>query len=122
MTADERPVLGSGDLMVAFEDRPEVRAVIEYLATADAAKGWIEAGGFISPNASVPSDWYADPVSATQAEILADATVLRFDASDSMPAEVGQGTFWSGMVEWVSANGEGTEEVFSRIGESWPEG
>lgn len=120
-TPDDRPVLGSGDLMVAFDDRPEVRAVMEYLATADAAKGWIEAGGFISPNASIPPEWYADPVSAAQAEILASATSLSFDASDSMPAEVGQGTFWSGMVEWVSADGEGTEETFAAIEASWPQ-
>ncbi|HUG84860.1 MAG TPA: ABC transporter substrate-binding protein [Euzebya sp.] len=118
--ADDRPVLGSGDIMMMFDDRPEVRAVMEYLATADAAAGWIEAGGFISPNSSIPAESYADYASSQQAEILADATVLRFDASDSMPAEVGQGSFWAGMVEWVSAEGANTAEVFADIEASWP--
>ena len=54
--------------------------------------------------------------------ILNEATVLRFDASDIMPAEVGAGTFWGGMVEWVSDNGDGTESVFQDIEDSWPAG
>ena len=119
-TAEDRPVLGSGDMMLMFNDRPEVRAVMEYLATADAAAGWIEAGGFISPNSSVPTESYSDYASGQQAEILATATVLRFDASDSMPAEVGQGTFWTGMVDWVAADGGNTEQVFADIEASWP--
>lgn len=121
-TPEDRPVLGSGDMMVMFDDRPEVRAVMEYLATADAAQGWIEAGGFISPNSAIDSSAYSDYASGQQAEILADATVLRFDASDTMPAEVGQGSFWSGMVEWVQAEGANTEEVFAGIEASWPAG
>ncbi len=114
-----QPVLGGGDVFAAFDDRPEVLAVIEYLATADAARGWIEAGGFISPNRSVPTDWYGNYVDQAQAEILQGATTLRFDASDLMPAEVGAGTFWSGMVDWVS--GAETADVFQQIEESWPE-
>ncbi len=119
---DSVPVLGSGDMMVMFDDRPAVRAVMEFLATPEGAKSWIEAGGFISPNSSVPSDWYTDYASAEQAEILAAATTLRFDASDSMPAEVGQGSFWAGMVDWIAANGEGTEQVLADIEASWPSG
>jgi alpha-glucoside transport system substrate-binding protein len=113
-----RPVLGGGDVFAAFSDRPEVLAVIEYLATADAAKGWVEAGGFISPNKGVSADWYGNYVDQAQAEILQNATTLRFDASDLMPAEVGAGTFWTGMVDWVS--GTNTETVFQAIEDSWP--
>lgn len=119
---DSAPVLGSGDMFIQFNDRDEVRAVMEYLATADAAKGWAQSGGFISPNNSVPTDWYTDYASSEQAGILAAATALRFDASDIMPAEVGAGTFWSGMVEWIAANGENTEAVFQSVEDGWPEG
>jgi alpha-glucoside transport system substrate-binding protein len=118
----DAPVLGSGDMFIMFNDRPEVEAVMEFLATAEAAKVWAELGGLISPNSSVPLDWYTGYSSAESAAILAAATALRFDASDIMPAEVGAGTFWSGMVEWVSANGAGTETIFSGIEDSWPEG
>ncbi len=116
------PVLGAGDQMVMFDDRPEVRAVMEYLATAEAARGWIEAGGFVSPNQSVPLDWYSTYPNDELAEILNSADVFRFDASDVMPAEVGAGTFWSEMIQWVSANGADTETVLQRIEDSWPTG
>ncbi len=114
------PVLGGGDQIVMFNDRPEVRAVLEFLASAEGAKGWIEAGGFLSPNRSVPTAWYTAYPQNDLAEIMASATTFRFDASDTMPAEVGNGTFWSGMVDWVSANGDNTEDVFADIEASWP--
>jgi alpha-glucoside transport system substrate-binding protein len=114
------PVLGAGDQMVMFNDRPEVRALMEFLATAEGAQGWIEAGGFVSPNQSVPLDWYSTYPNDALAEILNSADVFRFDASDTMPAEVGTRTFWDGMVEWVSANGEGTEAILQQIEDSWP--
>lgn len=116
------PVLGGGDQIVMFDDRPEVRAVLEFLATADGAKGWIDAGGFLSPNQSVPLDWYTQYPQTDLAQILVEATTFRFDASDTMPAEVGNGTFWSGMVDWVAANGEGTEAIFEDIEATWPAG
>ena len=37
-----------------------------------------------------------------------------------MPKEVGAGTFWKGMVKWVSQNGEGTAAIFQEIENSWP--
>ncbi|MBW3618755.1 MAG: ABC transporter substrate-binding protein [Actinobacteria bacterium] len=120
--AQGRPVLGGGDMIVMFEDRPEVRAVMQFLATPEGAQGWIEQGGFLSANASTPTDWYETYTDQELARIFADATTVRFDASDSMPAEVGQGTFWSGMVEWISAGGADTEGVFGRIADSWPAG
>jgi alpha-glucoside transport system substrate-binding protein len=93
---------------------------MEYLATPEAAQPWIEEGGFISPNQSVPLDWYTTYPNDELATILADASTFRFDGSDTMPAEVGNGSFWGGMIDWVSANGDGTESIFSEIDGSWP--
>jgi alpha-glucoside transport system substrate-binding protein len=115
-----RPVLGSGDQMVMFNDRPEVRALMEYFATADGARGWVEAGGFLSPNNSIPLDWYSEYPTDELAAILQSADVFRFDGSDIMPAEVGGGTFWTGTVDWVAQDGEGTEQILSDIEASWP--
>ncbi|MFW6343674.1 MAG: hypothetical protein ACOC2B_02925 [Sediminispirochaetaceae bacterium] len=53
------------------------------------------------------------------AEILHDADTFRFDASDLMPGQVGAGSFWNGMTNWVS--GDDLEEVLEEIDESWPE-
>lgn len=116
------PVLGAADMFLMFNDRPEVRAIMEYLATAEAAKPWIDRGGFMSPNQSVPLDWYTDYPNDQLAVMLNEATVFRFDGSDAMPAEVGNGTFWSEMVNWVAAGGANTEEVFQNVEDSWPTG
>lgn len=113
-----KPVLGAGDVYAMMKDRPEVRAVMEYLATPDAAKGWIEKGGFVSPNKSVPLDWYKDELTKTSAEIMQNATVFRFDASDLMPGAVGTGSWWTGIVDLVQ--GQSADDVLKKIDESWP--
>ncbi|MEE8590501.1 MAG: carbohydrate ABC transporter substrate-binding protein, partial [Spirochaetia bacterium] len=50
---------------------------------------------------------------------LLNAKVFRFDASDLMPAEVGAGTFWTGMVDYIS--GIDLDRVLAEIEDSWPE-
>jgi alpha-glucoside transport system substrate-binding protein len=70
----------------------------------------------------VPDSAYTTFPSSGLGPILSQATTLRFDASDAMPAEVGQGTFWSGMVDWVSDEGQNTEQIFQQIEQSWPTG
>jgi alpha-glucoside transport system substrate-binding protein len=114
------PVLGGGDMFVMFHDRPEVRAFVQWLSTVDAVKDRVATGGFLAANNSVPADWYTSYPMSGLAEIARTATALRFDASDSMPKEVGAGSFWSGMVKWVSQNGDGTPAIFQEIEASWP--
>ena len=43
-----KPVLGAGDIYAMFNDRPEVRAVIQYFSMGESLKGWVEAGGAIA--------------------------------------------------------------------------
>ncbi len=113
------PVLGAAVMFVMFADRPEVRAFLQWLATPEGAAVWIERGGFLSPLTTVPPEAYPYP-NGGLAEMIANATTVGFDASDLMPASVGAGTFWSGMVDWVAADGENTEAVFQGIEDSWP--
>jgi alpha-glucoside transport system substrate-binding protein len=108
------PVLGAADQFVSFDDRDEVRALLEYLATPAAVQPMIAAGGFISPNESVPDDWYQDYSSRASADILAEATTLRDDASDGMPAPVGS-AFNAAMIDWIRAEGQNTEEILTRL-------
>jgi len=114
------PVLGGGDMFVMFNDRPEVRALLEWLSTPEGAETWAKAGGFLAANKNVPVDWYTSYPHNELAGLVAGASAFGFDASDLMPAEVGAGTFWSEMVEWVAAEGEGTDAVFQSIEDSWP--
>ncbi|UGQ13718.1 ABC transporter substrate-binding protein [Yinghuangia sp. ASG 101] len=74
-----------GDVMAMFDDTPEARQLITYLAGADAQTLWVEAGS-LSANRNVPLTAYAaDPVTQKIGRSLAEADVIRFDASDRMP-------------------------------------
>lgn len=114
-----KPVLGAGDIYAMFNDRPEVRAVMQYFSTGESLKGWIEAGGAISPHNDSNLDWYADPVTRGVAEILLNATAFRFDASDLMPGAVGAGTFWKYMTDYVSGSID-EDTALQQIDASWP--
>ena len=116
-----KPVLGAGDLFAAFNDRPEVREVMEYLTTGESTKAWLQSGGFVSPHEDTPLDWYPTDTDRKYAEILSGASVFRFDGSDLMPGAVGAGSFWTGMVDYVNADGENLDKVMQTIDASWPE-
>ena len=115
------PALGAGDGVVVFNDRPEVRAFAQFLSTPGGIEGWVKLGSAIAANTNVPAEWYEGHYkSEVAAGLLANATDFRFDASDLMPAAVGAGSFWTGMVDWIAANGENTDQVLQAIDDSWP--
>lgn len=96
------PVLGGADLIVVFNNTPEVQELVKYLATPQPQEIWAaKGGGFISPNKAVSLDAYPDELTRKMAEMVVSAEVLRFDGSDLMPAAVGAGSFWSGTLDYV---------------------
>ncbi|MCU0495013.1 MAG: ABC transporter substrate-binding protein [Chloroflexaceae bacterium] len=97
-----KPVLFSGDLMVAFADRPEVRAVMSYFSSGASVENWVKAGGATSPHKDSSLEWYTNEVDRQVADVLQQAESVRFDASDLMPGVVGAGTFWKGMTDYVA--------------------
>lgn len=114
-----KPVLGGGDIYALFNDRPETRAVIQFISTGDSVKAWVEAGGTISPHNDSSLDWYHDPVTRKIAEILKNATTFRFDGSDLMPGAVGAGSFWKSMTDFVSGSID-EDTALKQIDDSWP--
>jgi alpha-glucoside transport system substrate-binding protein len=112
---------GSADTLMVLADRPEVRAVAQFLATPSGIQRWIEAGSAISANNKVPQEWYAGFYKLDVAsKIVNAATYLGFDASDLMPPAVGAGSFWTESVNWINANGANTDQVLTNIDASWP--
>ena len=112
---------GSGDTVIVMKDRPEVKAVVQFLATPEGIQNWIRAGSAISSNQSTPADWYAGAYKlSVAADIVANADFIGFDASDLMPACVGAGTFWTQTVDWATNNGSNTDAVLQAIDASWP--
>ena len=68
-------------------------------------------------------DCYANDILADASVILTDALAAgtgRFDASDLMPAEVGSGSFWTGMIEYMQSGPDNVEAVLDDIEASWP--
>jgi alpha-glucoside transport system substrate-binding protein len=112
---------GSADTLMVLADRPEVRAVAEFLATPQGLQRWIEAGSAISTNSTTPPDWYAGAYKLKVAsEIASKAKGIGFDASDLMPGKVGAGTFWTKMDDWVNQGGTNTDATLKAIDDSWP--
>ena len=69
---------------------------------------------------SASLDWYESVVDRQVAELLANATSVRFDASDLMPAEVGAGSFWKAMTDWISGSTD-LDTALAEVDASWPE-
>ena len=90
-------VVGGGDQVVMFKDSPAAQALVEYLASPEAASIWVKRGGFSSPNKNVDENDYPDPILKATATALASADTFRFDLSDLQPSAfggtVGQGLF-----------------------------
>ncbi len=118
-SSETRPVLGAGEFVAAFADRPEVQAVQSYLASPDYANRRAKQGSWVSANKQLDVANVASPIDKLSVELLQDPkTVFRFDGSDQMPAAVGAGTFWKGMVDWI--NEKDTKTVLDYIENSWP--
>ena len=112
---------GSADTAMVLVDRPEVRAVAEFLATPEGIQNWIRAGSAISTNSTTPADWYAGAYKLkVAAEIANKAKGIGFDASDLMPGKVGAGTFWTKLDDWANKGGTNTDETLKAIDDSWP--
>lgn len=45
---------------------------------------------------------YTNPITRKAWDILLNAKVFRFDGSDLMPGAVGAGSFWQGVLDYVS--------------------
>jgi alpha-glucoside transport system substrate-binding protein len=115
------PALGSADTLMVMVDRPEVRAVAQFLSTPQGLQRWIEAGSAISANTTTPQEWYAGYYKLdVAAQIVNDATYLGFDASDLMPPAVGAGAFWTEGVEYIRAEGANLDQVLQNIDAAWP--
>jgi alpha-glucoside transport system substrate-binding protein len=125
----DRPVLGAGTLAAAFNDEPATMALLEYMSTPDyaearqAAQAELKGGGaalsgFLSAAIGQDPSVY-QPLEQSFLEILETSAIVRFDASDLMPADVGAGAFWTQGTSAV--NGDVTAaEAAAAIQAAWP--
>ncbi len=116
-----QPVVGDGEFVTAFSDRPAVAAVQSYLSSAEFATSKVSLGTWVSANNGVLLDTYAEgSIDKLAAQYLTDmGGTFRFDASELMPAVVGAGAMLTEMTQWF-ALGTPTAEVLQAIDAAWP--
>lgn len=115
-----KPVVGGGDLAAIFnKDNADAVEVLKFITSDKFGAQWAKTGGWLSPHKTFDATNYPDDITKAIAKEAADATVFRFDGSDLMPGAVGSGSFWKGMVAWISGQKD-LDTVLSDIDKSWP--
>lgn len=124
---DQQGVLYGGELTVVGKNAN--KAVAKDFLTrfinqdAQCKMGGVTASSRISPNVNVASSCYVNPILAQASTVLTGALkdgTGRFDASDLMPAAVGSGSEWTGMVKYLKQGPSSLDGVLADIEKSWP--
>ena len=125
---DQEGILYAGELTVVGKNgnRPEV---VDFLRKFMAEEvqcemGSVQVSSRISPNVNVGPDCYANDILAGASEVLTEALTEgtgRFDGADLMPAAVGSGSFWTGMLDYVKSGPSSLDRILADIESSWPE-
>ncbi len=124
---DQEGTLYAGELTVVGTNgnRPEVKDFLDQFVDQEVqcAMGGVQLSSRISPNVNVGPDCYVNDILADASVILTESLTSgtgRFDASDLMPAEVGSGSFWNGMVQYTEEGPDSAQDVLDEIESSWP--
>jgi alpha-glucoside transport system substrate-binding protein len=94
--------------------------VLEFITSKEFGNQMAPKGGFTSPWKDFDQSKYPNDTMRDIAKIAYSASEAVFDGSDTMPGEVGSGSFWRGMVAWVTGQKD-TATVLKEIDESWPD-
>jgi alpha-glucoside transport system substrate-binding protein len=113
------PFTESGDFVAAFSSDADTVKVQNYLASLSWARSRMKLGGAISPARGITaSDSPNTLLDASVTVMQGSVSTPRLSAGDLMPSIVGEGTYLSGIVNWI--NGTPTSTVLSNIDASWP--
>jgi alpha-glucoside transport system substrate-binding protein len=104
-------LIGAGDLFALLRDSPGGRELIQYLVSAEAQSIWVRRGGALSGNMTVTG--YPDAITRREAQLLAGASVVRFDASDAMPDAMNS-AFWQAVLEFTTEPGQ-LDSILSQL-------
>jgi alpha-glucoside transport system substrate-binding protein len=120
-TAEDKPVLGGGDLAGIFsKDNESAKKLVQFLASSDfGTNGYGATGSWISPRTDFDASVYPNETIRSIANIAYSSTEFVFDGSDQMPGEVGSGSFWREMTSWISGQ-EDAKTALDNIESSWP--
>jgi alpha-glucoside transport system substrate-binding protein len=114
-----QPYTESGDFVAAFSNDADTVKVQNYLASLSWANSRMKLGAAMSPAQDISPD--ASPNSLINASVVLVQGAVgtpRLSAGDLMPSVVGEGSYLSGIVDWI--NGTSVQKVASTIDSSWP--
>jgi alpha-glucoside transport system substrate-binding protein len=118
-------VIGGGEMVGTFSDRPEVRELVRFLLSPQHGVELAEVGhDYMSPNRRFDLDNYPNEFWRRQAELVQAALAadtFRFDASDLMPPEVGAGRFWDAMMRYLDEGPDSVDDILTELDTAWPD-
>jgi alpha-glucoside transport system substrate-binding protein len=122
LTAEDKPVLGGGDLAGIFSQENEsAQKLVQFLSSAEfGTNGYAENGTWFSARTDFDTSLYANEVMKSIGDIAYSSTEFVFDGSDQMPGEVGSGSFWREMTAYISG-GTDAKTALDNIEASWPQ-
>lgn len=121
-SADDKPLLGGGEFVTAFADRPEVQAFQAYLSSPEwaNAKAAATGQGWLSANSGLDPELLQSPIDKLSFDLLTDDSyTFRFDGSDQMPGAVGADAFWKQMTAWIGED-QSDQETLDNVEAAWP--
>jgi alpha-glucoside transport system substrate-binding protein len=97
-----KPLMGGGDFVVLLNNASAPQALVQFLASPDAAEIWaVRGGGYLSPNSGVNLALYPDTLTRSQAQQLVDASDFVYDLDDQLPSEL-QVYEWGALMNFVA--------------------
>lgn len=98
-----------GEFVAGFSDNEATQKVLDFMSTTEFADARVKEGGAISANLNADPSLASSQFLTEAMELLQNPnTTVRFDGSDLMPATVGSGSFWKGMVDWIDGKDQAT--------------
>ncbi len=117
--AGNNPVEVGGDIAGAFNNDANTLKVRNFIASKENGTAAGKAGS-LSPHTTFDASLYPNAtIRKIATDVLYKATAARFDGSDSMPARVGAGTFWTEPTKWISGQ-EDLDTALNNIDASFP--
>ena len=115
----ENPVLGGGDIAILMSESEDAKTAMGLLAESDIGNEAAPVSSFISPFTDFDASLYPNETTRNIAQVAYDSSAFLYDGSDSMPAEVGAGSFWKEMTAWLNGD-QDVDQALTNIEDSWP--
>ena len=98
---------GGSDWMMAFSDKPAVKALVAYLSSPEGGKNWAAAGFGLSPNKGAAGN-FTDATLMKLADAFYSTAGLTPDIGDSIPGGFGTAE-WKAIVDFINGANLDTE-------------